>query len=62
MAAEKSPCVGLCKIDDASGYCRGCGRTIAEITAWKTATDPEKDAILARLPARMASFGPLASE
>ncbi len=26
-----SPCVGICLLDPATGYCRGCLRSMAEI-------------------------------
>jgi len=48
-----SPCTKVCAIDAATGWCKGCGRTAAEIGDWLAATDAGKRAILARLPARM---------
>jgi predicted Fe-S protein YdhL (DUF1289 family) len=30
----KSPCIGVCAMDDLSGLCQGCYRTIPEIKAW----------------------------
>jgi predicted Fe-S protein YdhL (DUF1289 family) len=30
----KSPCIGLCMMNDALGYCLGCGRTRREIGQW----------------------------
>jgi uncharacterized protein len=47
-----SPCVGICLIDPATGYCRGCLRNVAEIAAWYEASPAAKRAILARLAAR----------
>ena len=38
-----SPCIDVCKIDEASGLCLGCWRTLAEIAAWGGAGD---DAII----------------
>ena len=29
-----SPCVSVCAIDPANGYCTGCYRTLDEIAAW----------------------------
>jgi predicted Fe-S protein YdhL (DUF1289 family) len=29
-----SPCVNVCVIDPAAGYCLGCFRTLDEIAAW----------------------------
>ena len=47
-----SPCIGICLLDPATGICRGCQRTVAEIAAWYEADPAEKRAILARLEAR----------
>ena len=47
-----SPCVGICLLDPATGYCRGCLRSVAEIAAWYEAGAAEKRAILARLDQR----------
>ena len=46
-----SPCRNICKV--ARGICTGCGRTLAEIAAWPTATDAERLAIRARSAARI---------
>jgi uncharacterized protein len=29
-----SPCVTICRIDPASGFCEGCARTLDEISDW----------------------------
>jgi hypothetical protein len=50
--APVSPCVGICLVDPATGYCRGCLRNVAEIASWYEASDTEKRAILARLDQR----------
>lgn len=34
-----SPCVSVCRMDERSGLCLGCWRTIAEIRAWSTSDD-----------------------
>jgi uncharacterized protein len=47
-----SPCNNVCRIDEASGLCLGCQRTLAEIAAWGASSDDERRAVLARLPAR----------
>jgi predicted Fe-S protein YdhL (DUF1289 family) len=47
-----SPCVNVCRVDPASGYCEGCLRTIEEIAAWSTLTDAQKRAVWQRLPQR----------
>jgi uncharacterized protein len=47
-----SPCTAVCIIDPASGFCRGCTRTIGEIAGWLGFSDAEKQRILAALPER----------
>jgi predicted Fe-S protein YdhL (DUF1289 family) len=42
-------------MDERTGYCFGCGRTRAEIEAWIDMTPGERRAVMAELPARMAS-------
>ncbi len=41
-----SPCINVCQMDDLSGLCCGCFRTLEEITAWSRAADDDKLAIL----------------
>ena len=50
----ESPCVGVCTLDEATGFCLGCYRTADEIKNWWDKTNPEKIAILKQLDARMA--------
>ncbi|MDX6750771.1 DUF1289 domain-containing protein [Geminicoccaceae bacterium 1502E] len=47
-----SPCVGVCEIDGATGFCVGCARTLDEIASWGSASETARDAIRAVLPAR----------
>ncbi|WP_249276445.1 DUF1289 domain-containing protein [Sphingomonas baiyangensis] len=49
-----SPCILVCTLDDASGWCLGCGRTGDEIARWTAMQPAERDAVMAMLPARMA--------
>ena len=51
-----SPCVSVCRMDERTGWCEGCGRTIDEIAAWSQLDDAGKRAILVRI-ARRASGG-----
>jgi hypothetical protein len=55
--APASPCVGVCLIDPATGSCRGCWRTIAEIARWHESSAVEKCAILVRLDQRRRRDG-----
>jgi uncharacterized protein len=47
-----SPCIAVCVLDPADGYCRGCLRTIAEISAWITLDAAAKRRLLAALAER----------
>jgi predicted Fe-S protein YdhL (DUF1289 family) len=49
----KTPCVAICRIDGASGYCAGCGRTTTEIASWIGGDDSWREAIMQQLPDRM---------
>ena len=47
-----SPCINVCRMDAASGWCEGCLRTLDEIALWGQLDDAGKLAIRAQLPAR----------
>lgn len=47
-----SPCVSICRIDAATGWCEGCLRTIDEIAQWSSYSDEQKRTVLAQLEAR----------
>ena len=51
-AEVASPCVNVCRMDAANGYCEGCGRTLEEIACWSAYGPAEKRAVLAQLQAR----------
>ena len=51
----ESPCILVCSIDMKTGYCFGCGRTRDEIAGWIDMTDDGRRAIMAQLPARLAT-------
>ena len=53
-----SPCRNICRMDEPSGYCVGCGRTLDEIALWSVLDDDDKRAVWALLPARMALLPP----
>jgi hypothetical protein len=56
--APISPCIGVCILDPASGFCRGCYRTIAEIAGWLDLTPEEKHRVVADAAARKAAAEP----
>lgn len=47
-----SPCINVCRIDERSGLCEGCLRTLDEIAQWGQAAEAHKRAILAQLVER----------
>jgi len=55
QAAVGSPCINICRMDEASGWCLGCLRTIDEITCWSVLSDGDKREVLAELAQRRAS-------
>ncbi|MGH6992612.1 MAG: DUF1289 domain-containing protein [Caulobacteraceae bacterium] len=57
-AAIPTPCVKICIVDGESGLCLGCHRTLAEIAAWTTCSEVEREAIMAALPARRSAIRP----
>ena len=54
--AVASPCTSVCRMDDASGLCVGCARTLDEIANWSVLDDDARRTIVAALPARKASL------
>ena len=41
-------------MNEGTGLCRGCYRTLDEIARWGTMSDAERSAVVADLPARRA--------
>ena len=58
MSAESpgvaSPCINVCRMNEASGLCEGCLRSLDEIAFWSVLDDDDKRAVWALLPARRA--------
>lgn len=50
--AVASPCINVCRMDDAGKLCVGCFRTLDEIARWSRAPDDERRAILAAVGQR----------
>jgi predicted Fe-S protein YdhL (DUF1289 family) len=51
-----SPCIGVCKLDEATGLCLGCARTGSEIASWASLDEPGRDAVWQQLPERVAAL------
>jgi len=54
-----SPCVNICRMDDATGVCTGCLRTLDEIAVWSLLDDAEKRAVWVELERRRVASWPL---
>ena len=50
-----SPCVSVCRMDEARQYCVGCLRTLDELRAWGGSDDATKRVIWQRVKERSAS-------
>ena len=51
-AALESPCVRDCRIDQVTGYCAGCLRTLREISYWASYTPAERHRVMALIETR----------
>jgi predicted Fe-S protein YdhL (DUF1289 family) len=47
-----SPCVSVCRMDAASGFCEGCLRTLDEIAAWGMMDNGGRRAVWAQIEQR----------
>ena len=52
-----SPCISVCQMEEATGLCLGCRRTIDEIRDWIILAPEEKRAVLVRIAERRAALG-----
>ena len=52
----ESPCVKVCAIDATTGWCLGCGRSMAEIGAWSSLTPERRRVVMAELDMRKAKI------
>ncbi len=53
----RSPCILVCTLDRATGWCFGCGRSGAEVENWLAFSDDRRAAVMAALPARLVALG-----
>jgi predicted Fe-S protein YdhL (DUF1289 family) len=51
-APVPSPCISICRIDETTGWCEGCLRTLDEIANWSALPESVKRAVWAALPDR----------
>jgi len=53
MAAIETPCAKICIVDEVSGLCRGCGRSLTEIERGAAYSGRERSRIMSELPRRI---------
>ena len=53
----RSPCNSICSMDETTGLCAGCLRTLDEIASWGQLGDDDKRALLRILAERRARDG-----
>ncbi|MEO8124070.1 MAG: DUF1289 domain-containing protein [Burkholderiales bacterium] len=58
-APVESPCNNVCKMDEHTGWCLGCYRTLAEIGTWSALDEVNKRAVIDRLAQRRETAGAL---
>lgn len=51
-----SPCKDICALDTGASVCTGCGRSVAEIAEWGSATASRQHEIVRRSSARLGSL------
>lgn len=47
-----SPCISVCQLDDTTGLCMGCHRSIDEIRDWPILSAEEKRDVLEKIETR----------
>ena len=55
-APAASPCINICQMDAATGWCAGCLRTLDEIARWSALDEAHRVAVLAALPQRREAW------
>ena len=48
-----SPCISICRVNESTGWCEGCFRTLGEIASWSSADDEGKRGIWKMIEQRM---------
>ena len=52
-----SPCTGICKLDEATGWCLGCGRNGEEMDGWRIQSEDARQAVWDQIPGRLKELG-----
>jgi uncharacterized protein len=51
-----TPCISVCRMNDATGLCEGCLRTLDEIAAWSVLDDDARRDVWEAIAQRRASL------
>ena len=55
-AAIESPCVRDCRVDQVTGFCVGCFRTLTEISYWASYTNEQRRRVMTFIETRRAAL------
>ncbi len=61
-AHSLSPCINICRMDEVTALCRGCFRTLEEISCWSRAAEAEKQTILTAVNRRRTELSGAANQ
>ena len=61
-ATVTSPCISVCRMDEASGWCEGCLRTLDEIAVWSLLDEEERQAVCRQLGSRRVMWRQLKAQ
>lgn len=50
-----SPCQSICRMDERTGLCVGCWRTLPEIAQWSQASEAAKRQVWLQIQSRLAA-------
>ena len=51
-----SPCTGICKLDQNTGWCLGCGRSRSELDDWRIKSEEWRQKVWAEIPSRLTAL------
>ena len=54
--AVASPCINICRMHEATGWCEGCLRTLDEIAGWSGLDEGARGAVVQGLRARRVAW------
>jgi predicted Fe-S protein YdhL (DUF1289 family) len=55
VSGVASPCINVCKMNERTGLCEGCARTLDEIALWSQLDDDTKREVWALIEQRRAT-------